>query len=110
MMPYLIRMSDVAFAHIPNKVVPRTVRLKDPTFTSDQATVWILDGYCEKLLYKNAKLEELFRQFPGRFDDPGCRNWFTQGQRILYVLSALDGEVKNGGLTQFFWNCPDLIF
>jgi len=109
-MPYLIRMSDAAFADIPNRVVPRTVRLKDPDLTTDKAKVWILDGYCEKLLYKNAKLEELFRQFPGKFDDPDCRDCFTQGQRILHVLSVFDGQVKNGGLTRFFWNYPDLIF
>ena len=37
-------------------------------------------------------------------------NRLTQGQRVLYSLATLDGQVKNGGITQFFWNCPDLVF
>ena len=24
-------------------------------------------------------------------------------------VGALAGQVKNGGITQFFWNCPDLM-
>jgi hypothetical protein len=108
--PFLIRIEDAKFADIPNKVVPRTVRLKDPTFESREATEWIFSGYCEKLLYKNEKLCELLQQFLGRLDDPECWNGLTQGQRILYSLAALDSQVKNGGITQFFWNCPDLIF
>jgi len=108
--PFLIRIDDAKFADIPTKVVPRTVRLKDPNLESRQATEWIFSGYCEKLLYNNEKLQELLRPHAGRLDDPGCWNHLTQGQRILYSLAALDGQVKNGGITQFFWNCPDLIF
>lgn len=107
--PFLIRIDEAKFADIANKVVPRTVRLKDPGFESRQAAEWIFTGYCEKLLYKNEKLRELLHQFVGRLDAPGCWNHLTQGQRILYSLAALDGQVKNGGITQFFWNCPDLI-
>lgn len=103
-------MDDAKFADIPNKVVPRTVRLNDPTFESTQAKECIFSGYCEKLLYKNEKLQELLQQFVGRFDDPECWKRLTQGQRILYPLAALDGQVKNGGITQFFWNCPNLVF
>jgi hypothetical protein len=29
--PYLVQMSVAAFDDIPNKVVPRTVRMNDPT-------------------------------------------------------------------------------
>src|SRR5262245_47287395 len=108
--PFLVRIDDAGFADIPNKVVPRTVRLNDPTFESPQARAWIFSGYCEKLLYKNEKLRDQFQQFVGRKDDPECWNQLTQGQRILYSLAALDGQVKNGGITQFFWNCPDLMF
>ena len=107
--PFLIRIDDAKFADIPNKVVPRTVRFKDPTFESRQAREWIFSGYCEKLLHKNEKLRDLLQQFVGRMDDPECWNRLTQGQRILYSLAALDGQVKNGGITQFFWNCPDLL-
>ena len=108
--PLLIHLDDTKFADIPNKVVPRTVRLKDPTFESSEAREWIFGGYCEKLLHKNEDLTEMLQQFLGRLDDPECWDRLTQGQRILYSLSALDGQVKNGGVTQFFWNCPNLIF
>jgi hypothetical protein len=108
--PFLIRIDDAKFADLPNKVVPRTVRLKDPTFESCEAREWIFSGYCEKLLYKNEKLVELLQRFAGGKDNLECWNRLTQGQRILYSLAALDGQVKNGGITQFFWNCPDLIF
>lgn len=109
-MSHLIQLSDAEFDSIPNKFVPRTVRLQDPSLASPQTAVWILSGYCRKLLEKNEKLQEVLPQFAGKFDDPECRNCLTQGQRILYVLSAFDGQVNNGGITQFFWNCPDLIF
>jgi hypothetical protein len=107
--PYLIRMSDAAFADIPNKVVPRTVRLKDPTLAGPAATKWIFIGYCEKLLYKNAKLVELLVRFAGRVDDADCWSQLTEGQRALHSLATFDGQVRNGGITQFFWNCPDLV-
>jgi hypothetical protein len=102
-------MDDSKFADIPNRAVPRTVRREDPTFQSAKATEWIFAGYCERLLDKNEKLQELLHQFVGRFDRPDCWTCLTQGQRILYSLAALDGQVKNGGITQFFWNYPDLI-
>jgi hypothetical protein len=108
--PFLIRMNDATFADIPNKVVPRTVRLKDPSLESPRATEWIFSGYCEKLLDKNEKLQEMLQRFVGRLDEPECWGCLTQGQRILYSLGALDGQIRNGGVTQFFWNCPDLIF
>src|SRR5262245_55746074 len=101
--PFLVQIDDAKFADILNKVVPRTVRLKDPTFESHQAREWIFGGYCEKLLGKNEKLQELLQQFAGRLDNPECWNHLTQGQRILYSLATLDGQVKNGGITQFFW-------
>ena len=108
--PFLIRIDDAKFADIPKKVVPRTVRLKDPTFESRQAKEWIFSGYCDKLLYKNEQLQGVLQQFVGRLDDSECWNRLSQGQRILSSLAALDGQVKNGGVAQFFWNCPDLIF
>jgi hypothetical protein len=108
--PFFIRMNDTTFADIPNKVVPRTVRLKDPALESPEAIEWIFSGYCEKLLYKNENLRKMFQRFVGRLDEPECWGYLTQGQRILYSLGALDGQVKNGGIIQFFWNCPDLIF
>jgi hypothetical protein len=107
--PFLIRIDEAKFADIPNKVVPRTVRLKDPSFETHEARNWIFGGYCEMLLYKNEKLQHLLLQFVSRLDDSDCWNQLTQGQRILYPLAAMDGQVKNGGMVQFLWNCPDLI-
>lgn len=108
--PFLIRMDEATFAEIPNKAVPRTVRLEDPALQSRRATEWIFTGFCERLIDNNEKLQEFLRQFVGRLDAPECWNQLTQGQRILCSLAALDGEVRNGGITQFFWNCPDMIF
>lgn len=108
--PFLARIDDAKFADIPSKAVPRSLQRKDPTFESPQARECIFSGYCERLLFKNEKLLDLLQQFVGRKDDPACWNQLTEGQRILYSLAALDGQVKNGGITQFFWNCPDLIF
>ena len=108
--PYLIRMTNDAFADIPKKVVPRTIRLVDPTLEGPKAIGWVFGGYCRKLLEDNEKLQELLRRFIGRFDDPECWSCLTHGQQKLYALGALDGQVKSGGVTQFFWNFPDLIF
>jgi hypothetical protein len=107
---YLVHLSNAEFAAIASKVVPRTVRLKDPTLAGAEASSWILSGYCERLLYKNAGLQHLLSRFVGKYDHTDCRESLTRGQRILLSLSALDGQVRNGGITQFFWNCPDLIF
>lgn len=95
---------------IPEKIVPRIVRLKDPALVSPVAIEWIMSGYCEQLLAKNERLQDLLGRFVNRFDDPGCHLCLTQGQRILHSLGALDGQVKNGGITQFLWDYPDLIF
>jgi hypothetical protein len=56
----------------------------------------------------------------GRLDDPALINdiWglmigpdeeatlqkATRGQRMLYVLSSVEGEINNGGFHQLFWN------
>lgn len=102
-------MSSETLAGIPSKAVPRTVRLKDPTLRGPESIRWIFAGYCERLIHKNGSLQEWLGRFISRFDDPQCRAGLTQGQRILYSLGALDGQVENGGITQFFWNCPDLL-
>jgi hypothetical protein len=105
----LVRLSDAEFANIPSKVVPRTVRLADPSLEGPKAIKWVFIGYCDKLLNKNEPLQKVLRRFAGRRDDPECRRSLTPGQRTLHSLAALDGQVGNGGIAQFFWNCPDLI-
>lgn len=107
--PYLVRMSLAAFDELPDKVVPRAIRIKDPALQSPEAMDFILSGYCRRLLDKNERLQDLFRRFVGKLDDAECKSCLTQGQRILLSLCALDGEVTNGGIAQFFWNCPDQI-
>jgi hypothetical protein len=102
-------MSDAAFSDLPNKLVPRTVRVKDPALESPEATKWVFIGYCEKLLYKNERLQQLWQRFADQPGDPEWRNCLTRGQRSLYALGTFDGQVKNGGITQFFWNYPELI-
>jgi hypothetical protein len=34
----------------------------------------------------------------------------TPGMRLFLVLGVFDGQVCNGGITQFFWNCRTTIF
>jgi hypothetical protein len=39
--------------------------------------------------------------------------WFkelTSGQRMLIQLVGFDGQVRNGGITQFFWNRTESVF
>jgi Domain of unknown function (DUF4375) len=63
-------------------------------------------GYFEKLIAKNDKFQPFFtgnaKEWP--FAD------LTKGQRFLIVLNAFDGQIANGGLTQFFWNIPQYVF
>jgi hypothetical protein len=103
MQPLLVKMTNEEFEAIPSEVVPRTTRLEDPHFESDRAMDWIVSGYLERLIFKNKAIHEILV-------DVNRRNQATTGQQILYALSALDGEVRNGGIEQFFWNCPNLIF
>jgi len=107
---FLAPLSLQAFEGIPEKVVPRTVRIKDPAFESRTAIDFILDGYTDKLIYKNQKLSEFCQRFAKGLEDPECRACLSQGQRMLLSLCTLDGQLKNGGITQFFWNFPDSIF
>jgi hypothetical protein len=100
--PLLAKMSLDYFHSIPRKVIPRTVRMEDPTFESDQATAWIVDGYAERFLYKNEAIMEVL-------GDSDRRTCATKGQQILYALIAFDGQIKNGGIEQFFWNGTDII-
>jgi hypothetical protein len=101
--PLLAQISFEAFYAIPQKAVPRTLRLEDPNLESDRAAEWIVTGFIERLIFKNQPILEMLGDAERRKDA-------TVGQRVLYCLSVFDGQVKNGGITQFFWNCPDLVF
>jgi hypothetical protein len=63
-----------------------------------------IDGYYEALIDRNERIghevyeqAELFKEL-------------TAGQRMLIQLGAFDSQVKNGGITQFFWNRAESIF
>jgi hypothetical protein len=107
---YLASLSTQTFEGIPGKVVPRTIRLQDPTLTSLRALDFVVSGYYDKLIARNERLQEWCRTSGKRLEEPECWDCLTHGQRLLVSLCALDGQVKNGGITQFFWNCPDLVF
>ncbi len=63
-----------------------------------------IDGYYEALIDRNERLHHRF------FEDAKHLKELTTGQRLLIQLGAFDSQVKNGGITQYFWNCPDSIF
>jgi hypothetical protein len=63
-----------------------------------------IDGYYEALIDQNARLDHRF------FEDAKHLGELTTGQRLLIQLGTFDSQVKNGGITQFFWNCAESIF
>ena len=63
-----------------------------------------IDGYNEALIDRNKRLGHQF------FEDAEQLKKLTTGQRMLIQLGVFDSQVKNGGITQFFWNCPESIF
>ncbi len=63
-----------------------------------------IDGYYEALIDRNGRIGHEF------FEDVNQLKKLTAGQRMLIQLGTFDSQVKNGGLTQFFWNCPDSLF
>jgi len=106
---HLVAMSLDDFRGVPQRVVPRTVRMRDSSLTSQDAIDWIFIGYCEKLIDKNEPLADLLHKHRGHFDDDAFVNETTKGQRLLLHLAALDGQTRNGGITQFIWNCPEMV-
>ncbi len=108
-MAHLVTMSLDDFRGLPQRVVPRTVRMRDSSLTSQDAIGWIFIGYCEKLIDKNEPLANLLHKHRGSFDDDAFFNETTKGQRLLLHLAALDGQTRNGGITQFIWNCPEMV-
>lgn len=108
-MAHLVAMSLDDFRGLPQKVVPRTVRMSDSSLTSQDAIDWIFIGYCEKLIDRNEPLANLLRKHRGKFEDNAFVNETTKGQRLFLHLAALDGQTRNGGITQFIWNCPEMV-
>jgi hypothetical protein len=63
-----------------------------------------IDDYYDALIDRNERIGHQF------FEDSVQLKKLTPGQRMLIQLGTFDSQVKNGGITQFFWNCPESIF
>ena len=66
-----------------------------------------IESLMEKLIEDNPKIEYeefLMPTYTDRLKE------LTSGQQMLIQLHNFDGQVKNGGITQFFWNCQSSIF
>jgi hypothetical protein len=44
-----------------------------------------------------------------RLSSHELREKLPKGLQLLVFVTIFDGQVCNGGISQFFWNCPDLI-
>ena len=108
-MAYVVSISLDDFQSLPERVVPRTVRMQDSSLTGQKALDWIFIGYYEKLIRKNASLSELLEKHCDNLDNDAFVNATTKGQRLLLHLAALDGQTCNGGITQFIWNWPEMV-
>lgn len=63
-----------------------------------------IDYYYDLLIDQNNRIDNRFFEEHERLQE------LTYGQRLLIQLGTFDSQVNNGGITQFFWNCPKLIF
>ena len=63
-----------------------------------------INGYYQALIEDNERLPYEIIDSAERLKE------LTAGQRMLIVLGTFDSQVSNGGVTQFLWNCPSLIF
>ena len=69
-----------------------------------------LDDYYTVLIVSNESFREIYHEFPRGYEDIQLIRQLTPGQQILILLGILDGQVCNGGVTQFFWNYPEYLF
>jgi hypothetical protein len=63
-----------------------------------------IDAYYDALIDGNKRITSRF------YEDHKQLRKLTQGQQLLFRLGTFDSQVKNGGITQFFWNCPESVF
>src|SRR5262245_13954115 len=63
-----------------------------------------IHGYYDALIEENGQLGYEIIE-----DNEELRK-LTNGQRMLIQLGTFDSQVSNGGVTQFFWSCPEWIF
>jgi len=69
-----------------------------------------IDGYYETLIEGNTKFQGIWEQFQRGYEDIRLIRQLTKGQQLLILLGVFDGQVANGGITQFFWNYPEYFF
>jgi Domain of unknown function (DUF4375) len=69
-----------------------------------------IDGYYETLIDANDKFLGIENEFRRGREDIRLIRQLTKGQQLLILLGVFDGQVANGGITQFFWNYPEYIF
>ncbi|MGV3606043.1 MAG: DMP19 family protein [Planctomycetaceae bacterium] len=63
-----------------------------------------IDGLYEALIDRNKRIGHEVYEQPERFKE------LMAGQRMLIQLGVFDSQVKNGGITQYFWNYAESIF
>ncbi len=69
-----------------------------------------ISEYYDKLIANNVKFRDVEGEYPRGYGDIRVIPRFTRGQQLLILLGYFDGQVKNGGITQFFWNRAEYIF
>jgi hypothetical protein len=69
-----------------------------------------LDEYYAKLVDGNDRFRAVYQEFPRGYEDINLIGQLSPGQQLLILLGVLDGQICNGGITQFFWNYPEYLF
>lgn len=92
-----------------------TADLRAPISLSDLEAVVADDAdltlnHFHTLLLENPSFMQAARTFGDSFTDPAFVFSLAAGQRMLLLLELLDMEVKNGGITQFFFNRLPVVF
>lgn len=69
-----------------------------------------IDNYYLELVEKNQKFWNIREEFPRTYEDIRVIRQLTPGQQLLILLGVFDGQICNGGITQFFWNYSEYVF
>jgi hypothetical protein len=69
-----------------------------------------IDNYYAELIDGNQLFRGIQKDYPRGYEDIQLIRKLTSGQQLLILLGVLDGQICNGGITQFFWNYPEYAF
>jgi hypothetical protein len=69
-----------------------------------------IDNYYFELIDKNPKFSNVWEAYPRGYEGITFIRQLTPGKQMLILLGVFDGQVCNGGITQFFWNYPEYLF